>query len=70
MCLANYNDNGCYNLRLTFCDDQAFFADKISAQVNKYFSSRNNLCVCDKYTHANELILACNNTPYDAVFRC
>lgn len=55
-------------MKLAFCDDQIFFVDKISTQVNSYLSKRNIMCICDKFTCAKELILACNDTLYDAIF--
>lgn len=55
-------------MRLAFCDDEAFFVNKISAAVNRYFSQRNVLCACDKFVSASKLLLACKTTTYDAVF--
>ena len=55
-------------MRLAFCDDQAFFVDKISAEVNYYLSQRNLFCVCDKFTCADKLLSACKQRSYDAVF--
>lgn len=55
-------------MRLAFCDDQAFFVDKISTEVDCYFLKRNIGCVCDKFVSASKLLLACKTTAYDAVF--
>ncbi|MEG0483903.1 MAG: LytTR family DNA-binding domain-containing protein [Oscillospiraceae bacterium] len=55
-------------MRLAFCDDQAFFVDKISAEVNFYFLKRNITCVYDKFVSASKLLLACKTNTYDAIF--